>query len=153
MKPNLIRPIAICVFRHDGRILAGEFFDPATRQTFYRPLGGAIEFGETGAVTIARELAEELGAAVTGLRYLGTLENIFTYHGQTGHEIVLVYDGAFADPSFYHRTTIEGVEDDGESLRAVWLELADCNDPAAPPVYPTGLLELLAAHLKRDDQG
>ena len=153
MKPNLIRPIAICVFRHDGRILAGEFYDPIKRQNFYRPLGGAIEFGETSADTITREIAEELGAAVTGLRYLGTVENIFTFNGQTGHEIVMVYDGAFADASLYDQWVIEGVEDDGESLRAVWLELAECNDPAAPPVYPTGLLELLAAHLKRDDQG
>jgi 8-oxo-dGTP pyrophosphatase MutT (NUDIX family) len=116
-------------------------------QSFYRPLGGAIEFGETAAATITREMAEELGAAVTELRYLGTVENIFSYNGQIGHEIVMVYDGKFVDSSLYDRPVIAGAEDDGETIRAVWVNLADCRDPAAPPVYPTGLLGLLADHV------
>lgn len=145
MKPNVIRPIAICVFRHNGRILVAEGHEPLTGRLFYRPLGGAIEFGEYSADTIARELGEELGAAVVDLRYLGALENVFTYDGQTGHEIVLIYDGAFADRTLYDRPVIEGAEDDGEKIRAVWISLADCADSAAPPVYPTGLLELLGA--------
>ena len=144
MKPNVIRPIAICVFQHDGRILAAEGYDPLKAQVFYRPLGGAIEFGEYSVTTIERELAEELGAAVTDLRYLGALENVFTYDGQTGHEIVMVYDGTLVDSSLYQRAVIEGVEDDGVAFRAVWVSLADCQDLAAPPLYPTGLLELLA---------
>lgn len=146
MKPNVIRPIAICVFRNDGRILAAEGYDPLKGQTFYRPLGGAIEFGEYSAATIERELSEELGTAVVDLRYLGAIENVFTYDGQMGHEIVMVYDGAFVDRSLYERAVIQGVEDDGLSFRAVWVNLADCASPAAPPVYPTGLLELLARH-------
>ena len=68
-----------------------------------------------------------------------------TYDGQVGHEIVLVYDGAFADRSLYQRPGLSGVEDDGLSFRTVWLNLSDCADPAAPPVYPAGLLEMLAA--------
>lgn len=146
MKPNVIRPIAICVFRHNGRVLAAEGREPSTGRFFYRPLGGAIEFGEYSAATIARELAEELGAAVTNLRYLGALENVFTFGGQTGHEIIMVYDGEFVDSALYERPVIEGAEDDGEPFRAVWVSLADCKDPAAPPVYPTGLLELLAGY-------
>lgn len=153
MNPNFIRPIAICVFRHNGRILAAEGRDPLKRRTFYRPLGGAIEFGEYSADTIARELSEELGAAVVDIRYLGAIENVFTYDGQTGHEIVMVYDGAFADRSLYERPVIEGVEDNGLSFRAVWVKLADCDDPAAPPLYPTGLLKLLAYHLDPHEIG
>lgn len=145
MKPNVIRPIAICVFRHNGRILAAEGRDPIKGQLFYRPLGGAIEFGEHSADTIARELAEELGAAVTDLRYLGTLENIFTYGGETGHEIIMVYDGEFVDSALYDRPVIEGAEDDGEPFQAVWVSLSECADPAAPPLYPTGLIDLLSA--------
>lgn len=150
MKPNVIRPIAICVFRHNGRILVAEGYDPLKDQAFYRPLGGAIEFGETGAETIVRELAEELGAAVGELRYLGALENIFSYGGERGHEIVLVYDGAFADPALYERPWFDAAEDDGQPFRAVWIALRDCAGPAAPPVYPDGLLELLAYHPDRD---
>ena len=143
MKPNVIRPIVICVCRHAGRILAAESEDPVKQQRFYRPLGGAIEFGEYSAETVAREFQEELGATLTDVRYLGTLENVFTYNGQSGHEIALVYDGRFADPSLYERPVIEGAEDSGAPFRAVWLSLAECAAPGAPPVYPTGLLELL----------
>lgn len=145
MKPGIIRPIAICVFHHNDRILAAEGYDPLKGQAFYRPLGGAIEFGEHSAATIERELTEELGAAVVDLRFLGAVENVFTYNGQAGHEIVMVYDGAFADRSLYEQPSIDGVEDDGLRFRAVWVNLSDCRDPAAPPVYPTGLLELLKA--------
>ena len=111
MKPNAIRPIAICVFQHDGHILAAEFYDPIKQQLFYRPLGGAIEFGEHSAATLARELQGGRGAAVTDLRYLGALENVFTYNGQTGHEIVMVYDGAFVDHSLYEQPWLVGAED------------------------------------------
>jgi 8-oxo-dGTP pyrophosphatase MutT (NUDIX family) len=142
MKPNIVRAIAICVFQNDGRILAAEYTDPSRPQPFYRPLGGTIEFGEHSAATIEREMAEELGAAVTGLRYLGALENVFIHNGQSGHEIVMVYDGEFADHSLYERETLEG-DDNGGPLRAVWVSLADCRKPGAPPLYPTGLLKLL----------
>lgn len=149
MKKHTIRPLAICVFHHNGRILAAEGYDPVKGQTFYRPLGGAIEFGEHSAAAIERELAEELGAAVTDLRYLGALENIFTYNGEMGHEIVMVYDGVFADRSLYEREVIEGSEDDGVAFRAVWVSLNDCRDPAAPPLYPSGLIDLL---VKRENK-
>ena len=56
----------------------------------------------------------------------------------------MVYDGAFVDSSLYERS-LEGAEDDGEPFRAVWVSLADCKDPAAPPLYPTGLIDLLSA--------
>lgn len=143
MKPEIIRPLAICVFRHQDRILVAEGFDPVKRQHFYRPLGGMIEFGESSIATIHRELREELNVAVTGLRYLGTLENIFVFNGQAGHEIVMVYDGRFEDAALYERESLAGVEDDGASFRAIWLSLADCLDPDSPPLYPAGLLQLL----------
>lgn len=143
MKPNKIRPLAICVFRHNGRILVAEGYDSIKRQTFYRPLGGKIEFGERGVDTVIRELREEIKAEVTDLHYLGTLENIFTYQGQTGHEIVLVYDGRFMDESLYARASIEGQDDDEPLFSAYWKSLDFFRDKKAPPLYPHGLLDLL----------
>ncbi len=46
MKKNKIRPIALCVFLNNNRILVNEGYDPVKQQTFYRSLGGGIEFGE-----------------------------------------------------------------------------------------------------------
>jgi 8-oxo-dGTP pyrophosphatase MutT (NUDIX family) len=143
MKPNRIRPLAICLFSRNGRILAAEGYDPTKQQMFYRPLGGAIEFGETSAATVVRELREELDAAVVDLRYLGTLENIFLYDGRPGHEIVLVYDGRFADESLYAAPALDGHEDSGVAFRAVWLEISALRRAGAPPIYPEGVLDLL----------
>jgi 8-oxo-dGTP pyrophosphatase MutT (NUDIX family) len=136
-----IRPIAICLCRDGERILVAEGYDSKKGETFYRPLGGTIEFGERGAETVRREFLEEIGATLTDVRYLGTLENIFVYEGRGGHEIVLVYDGRLDDQSLYRKEIIEGNEF-GEKFKAVWKRLDEFGD-GKPPVYPDGLLELL----------
>jgi 8-oxo-dGTP pyrophosphatase MutT (NUDIX family) len=140
---NRIRPLAICVFRHNEHILVAEGYDPIKRQSFYRPLGGGIEFGETSEQTIHRELLEEIGAEVCELRYLGTLENIFVFNGAAGHEIVQVYDGALANAGLYEQSVILGQEMDmAESFQAVWKHLDEFGDGKLI-LYPTGLLEML----------
>ena len=141
MRKDAIRAIAICVFRQGNRILAAEGFDAIKQQTFYRPLGGTIEFGERSDETIKRELLEEIKAEVTNLRYLGVLENIFVYEAEKGHEIVVVYDGQFTDGSLYQKTIIQG-DEFGLPFRAVWVDLNETG-PGKPPLYPTGLVELL----------
>jgi len=141
MLSGRIRPLAICVFRRGDRILVAEGYDPVKRTTFYRPLGGAIEFGERAEQSLARELREELDAEITQLKYLATLENIFTYNGQRGHEIVLVFDGAFVDRSIYERDLV-GHEDDGSTFRAVWKSLGEFGMGQAI-LFPEGLQELI----------
>jgi len=143
MQARTIRPIAICICWHDNRILVAEAHDTRKNQVFYRPLGGTIEFGEVGEETVRREFLEEINANLTQVRYLGTLENIFVYEGQQGHEIVLVYDGHLADKSLYSRDTIAGYEADIQApFRVIWKSLDEFG-PGMPPVYPDGLLELI----------
>ena len=143
-KKKRIRPLAICVFRDRDRILVMEGYDPLKQESFYRPLGGGIEFGESSAETVCRELMEEIHVEVDrqSLRYLGTLENIFTYNGEPGHEIVLIYDGTMKDPDLYARTTIVGQEADGEEFRAIWKNIHEFGKGKSI-LYPTGLLEML----------
>ncbi len=122
-KPR-IRPIAICIFRHGDRILVSETLDEVKGETFARPLGGGIEFGETSAEGMVREIQEELGAAVQTVKLLGVLESLFDCHGKAGHEIVFVYDAVFSDPAFYHQDAIQGIEG-SETFTAVWRSLRD----------------------------
>lgn len=138
-----IRATAICLFRHGERILVAEGYDPNKQKTFYRPLGGGIEFGERGCDTVMRELKEEIEADIApqSLRYLCTIENIFTYNGQVGHELVLLYDGEFTDPAVYEQEEVTATEDDGIPFRAVWKSLDEFGPDA--PLYPDGLLEML----------
>ena len=138
---NRIRPIAICLFRRDGKILVFKGHDPARDETFFRPLGGGIEFGEHSTDTIRREIREEIGAEVTDLDYLGTLENIFTYNGEAGHEIVQVYDGALTDTGLYEQPVLSGYEDNGETIDVLWKHLDEFG-PGKSTLYPEGLLAI-----------
>ena len=140
---NRIRPLAICVFLNNDRILVAEGYDPIKQQTFYRPLGGGIEFGEASADTVRRELKEELNVEVGELRYLGTLENIFVFNGTPGHEIVQVYDGMLIDSGLYDQAVIVGKEAEvNESFNALWKSLDEFGEGKSI-LYPRGLLELL----------
>jgi ADP-ribose pyrophosphatase YjhB (NUDIX family) len=137
-----VRPVAICVCRDGDRILVAEYYDRKKKQVFHRPLGGTIEFGERGEEAVRRELKEELGAELEAVRFLGALENIFLYEGRRGHELVLVYDGKFSDPAFYKLDELVG-DEFGESFKVVWKHLEEFGS-GKPPLYPEGLLQLLA---------
>ena len=141
MSEEKIRPIAICVCRDGERILVAEGHDSKKGVTFYRPLGGTIEFGERGEEAVQREFREEIAADLVEVRYVGMLENIFTYEGRRGHEIVLVYDGRLTDASLYENEVIEG-DEMGERFKAVWIRLDEFGE-GKPPVYPEGLQALL----------
>jgi ADP-ribose pyrophosphatase YjhB (NUDIX family) len=147
MKPGKVRPLALCVIRDGERILVQEGYDPAKGQTFYRALGGGIEFGERSQHAAAREIREELGAEVTDLEFLATLESVFVFDGLPGHEIALVYMGRFADPALNARPILTGAEGDGTPLIAVWKRLDELSAGTSPPLYPEGLLELLSEDL------
>jgi 8-oxo-dGTP pyrophosphatase MutT (NUDIX family) len=137
-----LRAIAICVFRHQGCILALDIHDPATGERFHRPAGGGIEFGEPSVDALRREMREELGVEIHSPVLLGVLENIFIYNGQPGHEIVFAYDAQFVDPHHYQVDRFTVHEDTGEEFDAVWVDL-NATGPQSPPVYPDGLLDLL----------
>ena len=143
MTSGTIRPLVIAVFRHGDRILAAKGNDPLKGETFYRPLGGEIEFGELSRDALVREIREEIVAEITDLRFLGTVENLFTYNGEPHHEIVLVYDAAFVDSTLYDSPAIAEREDAiDEDFIAVWKRLNEFV-PGQPPLYPDGLLALL----------
>jgi 8-oxo-dGTP pyrophosphatase MutT (NUDIX family) len=142
MIPGQIRPLVIGVFSWSKAILVAESYDPGKQQHFYRPIGGGINFGEYSQAALVREVREEFGAEIERLRYLGTLENIFIYNRQPGHEIVQVYDAEFVDRSLYERESLVGLEDSGLTFKAVWKPLAELQNDSRP-LYPTGLFGLL----------
>ncbi|MCX6741020.1 MAG: NUDIX hydrolase [Candidatus Parcubacteria bacterium] len=135
------RPIAICIFRHQGKILATQGFDTVSKEIFYRSIGGGIEFGETGEQALTREVKEELDTEITAIKKIGVFENIFTYQGKPGHEIVFVYDAEFVDQGFYAKEKIIVAEGEIRS-EASWLKIEDLADNNLL-FYPVGLKELI----------
>ncbi len=143
--PHAIRPLALALIRRDGEILVERGRDEVKGETFYRLLGGAIEFGERGAEAVRRELREELGVEVDVDQLVATIENVFTWEGQPGHEIVLVYE---CSPG---TTLPAGAWDADEPTpngvvthELFWKRPADFG-PAGERLYPEELLSLLAA--------
>ena len=90
--PQRIRPIAVALLGPEGQLLAMEARDDVGARSFYRPLGGGIEFGERGEDALRRELREEISANLGRVTYVATIENLYEINGARGHEIVLVYD-------------------------------------------------------------
>ena len=149
-KKKRIRPLALCVFRRQSMIFVARGYDAHKDETFYRPIGGGIKFGERGCDALVREVREELEAEVTNVTLLGALENIFTYENAPGHEITLIYDGRFSDPALNaDDVCVQGREGADILYEACWkpLDFFGCAD--APPLYPEGLLELLEHAGKR----
>ena len=139
---NQIRPVALCVFLKNDRILVFEGHDPIKGETYYRPLGGGIEFGESGEVAVRREIREELHSEIDELKHLGFLENIFVHSGNASHEIVTIYDGVLKESGLYDQAVMEVVEANGEIVRAIWKRLDEFGVGKAI-LYPEGLLDLL----------
>ena len=86
-----IRPIALGLAIKDGKILVSEGYDKIKDQTFYRCLGGGIEFLEKSDEALKREFMEEIGADIIVKDFLGLSENIFTFEGKKAHELILIY--------------------------------------------------------------
>ena len=141
-RPGQIRVLALGIIWRGDELLLAEGYDPSKRQTFYRPLGGGVEFGERARDAFIREFEEELGAALVNIRYLETFENIFTYDGQSGHEIILLF-GGFADETLYAHDDLVAIEADLR-VSTAWKRLDEFNDET--PLYPEGLSDLLAGH-------
>ena len=141
MTPNHIRVVTICVFRHGEKILVCEYFDSVDNKPFYRPLGGAVEFGETTEAAVRREIREESGQEITDLKLMTTLESIFIHEGERKHEIMYIYEARFKDNSVYERPSFDIQEDNGEVFKASWRELNFFNDYHR--LVPESLVSLL----------
>jgi ADP-ribose pyrophosphatase YjhB (NUDIX family) len=138
---ELARPVALALIRRGDDVLVSEVPDAVKGVVGWRLPGGTIEFGERGSDTVVREIHEELGVEIQGATYLGTVENIFTYMGAQGHELVRVYAARFADQRLYERERFDCIEANGPRFTCVWKPIGDFR--AGVPLYPEGLLELI----------
>ncbi|TAX38358.1 DNA mismatch repair protein MutT [Rhizobium leguminosarum] len=125
------------------QLLAAEVEDDSGRIKGVRPLGGAIEFGESREEALHREFTEELE---TDIRIVGPwhlLENIYEHHGAIGHEFIFAADIELADASLYERDEIHYSELDETAATARWFGRDSLRDVGID-LYPTGLDRLLS---------
>ncbi len=121
-KSARIRLIALGLITDGDRIFLSQGYDPVKKTDFYRAMGGGVEFGETSLVALQREFQEEIQAELNNIQYLGCLENIFTYNGQPGHEIIQLYQCDFIDSKFYQLEKLAFKEGKREKI-ALWVDI------------------------------
>lgn len=122
-KSGEIRVLALGLICDQQRIFLSEGYDPVNQQNFYRALGGGVEFGETSRDALQREFIEEIQAELTNIRHLTCIENLFTYNGKPGHEILQIYQCDFADPKFYQLEKLTFLEGKRKKT-ALWVEVS-----------------------------
>ena len=140
--PRCIAVVVIVNARNQLLVDPGR--DAVKQESFYRLLGGGVSFGEHSSEAVVREIAEELGQRIVVERYLGTLENVFVFQAEKGHEIIMVYQASFSDRSVYEQERIR-VSDQGRAPSvAVWRSIEEIRQEGAK-LYPEGLEGLLGS--------
>lgn len=125
MEENRIETIARGICIKDGYVLlcrgrkAGNLYFP----------GGHIEFGETGAYALEREMMEEAGVESHATHFLGCAEHRFIQNGAEEHaEINLVY--ALDIPALSPSANVEAKE---SWIAFDWMPVAELADSRVEP--------------------
>ncbi len=141
MKANQIVAKAICIILRDKKeVLVGMGYDEKKNEHFGRLVGGGVEFGESGEDAVRREIKEELNSELENLEFIKVVENIFSYNGDHGHQIIFLFKGELSDKSLYAKEKIPVI--DTKSYDAVWLPLQDIMDGKIK-LYPEFDINLL----------
>ncbi len=119
---NQIRVLALGLIRDGDRLFISEGYDPVKQQVFYRVMGGGVDFGETSYEALKREFQEEIQAELTNIQYLGCLENLFSFNGQQGHELLQLYQCDFVDQKFYQLEEMFFAEGERKK-KALWVDI------------------------------
>ena len=114
----------------------------ADDEAFYRFPGGMIEFGETAAETIRREMHEEYDLAVTVGPLWMVNENFYVDSDQVGHSISLIHLGEIDEGVAIDELRHKEYTD----IKLVWRGSAAW---ATKPVYPEGITAYLHSEMKR----
>lgn len=138
MIEGAIRPLALCIVENGDKILVMDGYDSKKDQVFYRILGGGIEFGEHGEKALRREFQEELATDLENIHFIATIENIFTFDGKHGHEIVLLFQGELANKGLYQQDNIP-IIDSNRAHAASWQKISDFKDNKLI-LYPENIL-------------
>ena len=118
-----IRVLALGLIKKGNRVFMSQGYDPVKQKTFYRAMGGGVDFGETSLEALEREFQEEIQAKLTNISYLGCLENLFTFNGKQGHELLQVYQCDFVDAKFYELESLVFAEGKRQKT-ALWVDIA-----------------------------
>ncbi|MFF2912421.1 NUDIX hydrolase [Paenibacillus sp. NPDC057934] len=138
-----IRPVSLGIISRGEDILVQVINFPGISTTFYRPIGGTIEFGENSKQALIREIREELNQEIEEPKLISVIENIFGTEDDRGHEVNFIYEAKLREKTLYDLDEMEGVEGDIK-YKAQWKPLNFFKtDSEDVKLVPDGLLDVL----------
>src|SRR5579884_2715922 len=87
-----VRVAGVCIHRDHVLLSRGEQDD------FWALPGGRLEFDESTAAALQREMREEIGVEVVVGSLLWLVENFFEYNGVATHELLFIYEFTLPPP-------------------------------------------------------
>lgn len=138
-----IRFVALGAVYRGDELLVFEGELPETGETYYRLLGGGVEFSEHSRDAVTREFHEELGVAFTDPVLVDTFERVFTFDAETEHEVWRVYEGRIAENWPYERDSFTFVEPESDTEHlARWMPIESLRDEETT-FYSSAVLDAL----------
>ena len=124
-----IRFVALGAVHREEDLLVYRDKSPDTGDPYYRLLGGGVEFGEHSREAVVREFDEELGVELADPTLAGTFERVFTFDGETNHEVWRVYRGRILEDWPYDRESFTFVEPELDTeFLARWMPVERLRD-------------------------
>jgi ADP-ribose pyrophosphatase YjhB (NUDIX family) len=140
--PQHIRAVAVALIYRGADVLVMAVKDDSGAIKGWRPLGGAIEFGESAEEAVAREFLEEIGKPIRCVKLLCVLENLYRHEGSRGHEIVFVFEAALTESDAESKIAPSFV-DDGVTSELAWRPVREFAE-GVQRLFPEKLVGYLA---------
>ena len=114
---------SLCIIERDKKLLLCKGYDSVKKETFFRIIGGTVDFREKAEEALRREIREELDSELENLEFVTVVENIFTYEGAKAHEICFLYKGDLSNKDAYKKRIIP--IPDAKDFPAEWVPISD----------------------------
>ena len=122
--PNpIIQCVSLGLISNKSDILVYQVTDHVSNNSFFRLIGGHIEFGETAIEALKREFKEEIDQEIININSIGVFENIFFYKGKEQHEFVSLFSCDFLNKEMYKKKEIIGHEGPSRTFNAHWMHI------------------------------
>ena len=108
-------------------------------ESFYRLPGGSVEFGETAAAAIQRELIEEFDLQATIGELACVDESIIEYDGKEAHQCTLIHWCSVE----LKDTQDDLIHNEHPEVKLTWRTI---DQLVRKPVYPEGILDVAASN-------
>lgn len=140
--PQRIRAIAVALVYRGTDVLVMAVKDDSGSIEGWRPLGGAIEFGESAEEALVREFLEEIGQPIRCIKRLCVLENLYSHEGTRGHEIVFAFEAELVGSGFDSEAGVSFL-DGGVTNEVAWRPVREFVE-GVERLFPEKLLGYLA---------